>query len=192
MLNLGNAEFIRSAASESDFPSDRLPQIVFAGRSNVGKSSVINKLLNRKNFARTGNAPGKTAHINFFLIDRKAYVVDLPGYGFAKVSKIEKERWGALMEQYFAHGDISLGILIVDMRHKPTADDVIMADWFHGTGVSFLTVANKADKVRQNARAEAINLIRSTLKLSLAEKVLAFSAVTGEGRDELMSEINVR
>ena len=134
-MNLQNAEFIRSAAKPADFPRDRLPQVVFAGRSNVGKSSVINRLLNRKNFARVGAAPGKTTHINYFLIDRKLYLVDLPGYGYAKVSKPEKERWGRLIESYFADPELmTLGVLIVDARHKPTADDCTMAECFRQSG----------------------------------------------------------
>ena len=123
-LNTQNAEFILSAAKLADCPRDSLPQIAFAGRSNVGKSSVINRLLGRKNFARVGSAPGKTTHINYFRIDKQVYFVDLPGYGYAKVSKQERARWGKLIEQWFA--DTSLltrGILLVDLRHKPTADD---------------------------------------------------------------------
>ena len=100
-MNIQNTEFVISAAKKSDFPRDHLPQVVFAGRSNVGKSSVINCLLGRKNFARVGNSPGKTTHINYFLVDRQLYLVDLPGYGYAKVSKAEKDRWGRLMESYF-------------------------------------------------------------------------------------------
>ena len=117
--NLHNVEFLRSAVKESDFPFDSLPQIVFAGKSNVGKSSVINKLLNRKNFARVSAQPGKTIHINYFTIDKQLYFVDLPGYGYARVSKAEQQRWGALMETYFAMGLLTLGIQIVDIRHKP-------------------------------------------------------------------------
>ena len=127
-VNTQNAEFIRSAAKISDCPRDRLPQIAFAGRSNVGKSSVINRILNRKNLARVGSAPGKTTHINYFLIDKKVYLVDLPGYGYAKVSKQERARWGKLIEQWFADTSLmTLGVLIVDLRHKPPADDCVMA-----------------------------------------------------------------
>ena len=114
--NLHNAEFLRSAVKESDFPHDPLPQIVFAGKSNVGKSSVINKLLNRKNFARVSAQPGKTIHINYFTIDKAMYLVDLPGYGYARVSKAEQQRWGALMETYFAMDLLTLGIQIVDIH----------------------------------------------------------------------------
>ena len=126
-MNLHNAEFVISAASLASCPRD-LPQIAFAGRSNVGKSSVINRILQRKNFARVGEAPGKTTHINYFRIDNTLYLVDLPGYGYAKVPKSEKERWAKLIESYFAEPElITLGVLIVDARHKPTANDIIMA-----------------------------------------------------------------
>lgn len=190
MLNLHNAEFVRSAVRRSDFPNDPLPQIVFAGKSNVGKSSTINKLLNRKNFARVGNEPGKTIHINFFCIDQKAYFVDLPGYGYAKVSKKERDRWGALMEEYFAAEDaITLGFQIVDARHKPTADDVVMADWFLQSGVPFAVIANKHDKLKKSAVEDSMNTIRTTLHLPEDVPVIPFSAVKGTGRDEVLQMI---
>ena len=190
MLNLHNAEFVRSAVRRSDFPNDPLPQIVFAGKSNVGKSSTINKLLNRKNFARVGNEPGKTIHINFFCIDQKAYFVDLPGYGYAKVSKKERDRWGALMEEYFAEEDaITLGFQIVDARHKPTADDVVMADWFLQSGVPFAVIANKHDKLKKSAVEDSMNTISTTLHLPEDVPVIPFSAVKGTGRDEVLQMI---
>ena len=190
MLNLHNAEFVRSAVRRSDFPNDPLPQIVFAGKSNVGKSSTINKLLNRKNFARVGNEPGKTIHINFFCIDQKAYFVDLPGYGYAKVSKKERDRWGALMEEYFAEEDaITLGFQIVDARHKPTADDVVMADWFLQSGVPFAVIANKHDKLKKSAVEDSMNTIRTTLHLPEDVPFIPFSAVKGTGRDEVLQMI---
>ena len=123
-INFNKAEFILSAVKRSAFIRDGRPQVAFAGRSNVGKSSVINRLLNRKNFARVGATPGKTTQVNYFLIDGKVYFTDLPGYGYARVSKEERDRWGRLMENYFQEeGLISLGVLIVDARHKPTVDD---------------------------------------------------------------------
>ena len=125
-LNVNKAEFIKSAASTQQFIRSSIPAIAFAGKSNVGKSSVINRMLNRKNFARVGAQPGKTIHVNYFFIDGKLYFVDLPGYGYAKVSQSEKERWGKLMESFFAEPDLmDLGVMIVDARHKPTADDVV-------------------------------------------------------------------
>lgn len=189
-MNLQKAEFLISVADLSKVPKDGLPQIVFSGKSNVGKSSVINRILLRKNFARVGESPGKTTHINFFRIDGKAYFVDLPGYGYAKVPKTEKERWGKLMEQYFAHPDwISLGILIVDARHKPTENDVTMANYFLQSGRPFLVVANKLDKLKKSELEPNMALIRQTLGLPEQTRLIPFSAEKGTGRDELLREI---
>ena len=186
-VNLQKTEFIRSATSKKDFPEDRLPQLAFAGRSNVGKSSVINRILNRKNFARVGAAPGKTTHINYFLIDKKLYLVDLPGYGYAKVSKAERDRWGRLMETYFASGLISVGVLIVDARHKPTADDCTMANWVVETGMPFIVVANKLDKLKKSEMEGNFARIRETLGLSDETPLVPFSAEKGTGREELIA-----
>ena len=189
-MNLHNAEFVLSAASLSSCPKDHLPQIAFAGRSNVGKSSVINRLLQRKNFARVGEAPGKTTHINYFLIDKAMYLVDLPGYGYAKVPKVEKDRWAKLIEAYFADPDlITLGILIVDARHKPTANDVIMANWFQESGRPYLVVANKMDKLKKSEIEPNLQLIRETLSLEEDVPLVRFSAEKGEGRDVLLAHI---
>lgn len=189
MLNLHRAEFIRSAVKTKDFPGDGRPQIVFAGKSNVGKSSVINRLLNRRNFARVGGQPGKTVHINFFDIDHQVYFVDLPGYGYARVSKAERDRWGALLDTYFASGQITLGVQIVDIRHKPTADDQTMANWFFGTGMPFVVIANKLDKIKKSQREGCISLIRETLQLPEEVRVIPFSAEKGDGRDEMLALI---
>lgn len=189
-LNINKAEFIKSAAAPSGFIRDALPNIVFSGKSNVGKSSVINRLLNRKNFARVGQSPGKTIHVNYFLIDKKVYFVDLPGYGYAKVSKAERERWGKLMEQFFAiDGLIDLGVMIVDSRHKPTADDVTMAEWFKSTGCPLVAVANKADKLKKSEIEPNLELIRLTLGLDDSTPLILFSAEKGSGREALMSQI---
>ena len=189
-LNLQKAEFVRSAAGAKDFPRDRLPQIAFAGRSNVGKSSVINRLLNRKNFARVGAAPGKTTHINYFLIDGKFYLVDLPGYGYAKVSQAEKARWGRLMEQWFADNTLmTLGLLIVDARHKPTVNDCTMAEWFKNSGRPFVVVANKLDKLKKSEIEPNLARIRETLELDGTVKVIPFSAEKGTGKQELLDLI---
>jgi GTP-binding protein len=189
-LNVQKAEFIRSAASREDFPRDTLPQMVFAGRSNVGKSSVINRLLNRKNLARVGSAPGKTTHINYFLIDEKIYLVDLPGYGYAKVSKTERARWGRLIETWFADTSLmTLGVMLVDIRHKPTADDCIMAEWFKASGKPFVIVANKQDKIKKSELIPNTQRIRETLGLSEESLVIPFSAEKGVGRQELLEQI---
>ena len=188
-MNLHNVEFILSAARPADFRRDGLPQIVFAGKSNVGKSSVINRLLQRKNFARVGESPGKTVHINYFLLDRRAYLVDLPGYGYAKVPLAEKQRWAKLMEQYFASGLITLGILIVDARHKPTDNDVTMANWFLDSGCRFCVLANKLDKLKKSELEPNMARIRETLALPEDVRQIPFSAEKGDGRETLVSEI---
>lgn len=189
-VNWNMAQFVRSAAKPSDFPRDGLPQVVFAGRSNVGKSSVINRLLNRKNFARVGSAPGKTTHINYFSIDQKLYLVDLPGYGYAKVSKQERDRWGRLIEAWFADTQrMALGLLIVDARHKPTADDCTMAQVFLDSDRPFLVVANKLDKLKKSELQGNAQLIRDTLSLPEAVPLILFSAEKGEGKAELLGQI---
>ncbi len=189
-VNWNLAQFVRSAAKPADFPRDGLPQVVFAGRSNVGKSSVINRLLNRKNFARVGSAPGKTTHINYFCVDQKLYLVDLPGYGYAKVSKQERDRWGRLIESWFAGAErMALGILVVDARHKPTADDCTMAQFFLNSGKPFLVAANKLDKLKKSEIAGNGQLIRETLALPDGIPLILFSAEKGEGKEALLGEI---
>lgn len=185
-MNLHNVEFLISAASPKDFPKTRLPEIAFAGKSNVGKSSVINRILNRKNFARVGEKPGKTIHVNYFTVDSKCYFVDLPGYGYAKVSQAEKERWGKLMESYFAAQRIDLGILIVDARHAPTNNDITMARWFIDSGCPFVVVANKLDKLKKSELLPNMQTIREDLELPEGCTVLPFSAEKGTGRDDLI------
>ena len=191
VINFNQAEFRLSAVKPQSFVRDGRPQVTFAGRSNVGKSSVINRLLNRKNFARVGATPGKTSQINYFLIDRKIYFTDLPGYGYAKVSQAEKDRWGKLMEAYFAEeGLITLGVLIVDARHKPTADDVTMREWFRGADCPLIVVANKLDKLKKSEVAPNLAVIRQTLDLGEADLLIPFSAEKGTGKTELLSAIS--
>ncbi len=186
-INFQKTDFVLSAAGPEAFLRDGRPQIAFAGRSNVGKSSVINRLVNRKNFARVGASPGKTAQINYFRVDGAAYLVDLPGYGYAKVSKAERDRWGRLMEAYFASGLITLGVMIVDARHKPTADDVTMANWFYDTGCPLIVAANKLDKLKKREIEPNMALIRKTLSLREGDVLVPFSAETGDGREELLA-----
>lgn len=185
-MNFNNVDFLISAAAPKDFPQNRLPEIAFAGKSNVGKSSVINRILNRKNFARVGDKPGKTIHVNYFTVDKKAYFVDLPGYGYAKVSQAEKDRWGKLMEDYFAAGRIDLGILIVDSRHAPTNNDITMASWFIQSGCPFVVVANKLDKLKKSEIQPNLEVIRADLELPGDCAVIPFSAEKGTGKDELI------
>ena len=185
-MNFNNVEFLISAANPKDFPKDRLPEIAFAGKSNVGKSSVINRILQRKNFARVGEKPGKTIHVNYFTIDKKCYFVDLPGYGYAKVSQAEKDRWGKLMENYFAANRIDLGVMIVDSRHAPTNNDITMAKWFLDSGCPFVVVANKLDKVKKSQILGNLEVIRQDLELPDTCPVIPFSAEKGTGRDDLI------
>ena len=189
-LNVNKAEFIKSAADPRQFIHTAMPKVAFAGKSNVGKSSVINRLLNRKNLARVGAQPGKTIHVNYFKIDDKLYLVDLPGYGYAKVSQAERDRWGKLMEQFFAEpGLFDLGVMIVDARHKPTADDVTMSEYFKNTGCRLVVVANKLDKLKKSEIEPNMALIRETLKLPETVLLIPFSAEKGQGREVLLQQI---
>ena len=190
-INFNKAEFVLSAVKREKFIRDGRPQITFAGRSNVGKSSVINRLLNRKNFARVGATPGKTNQINYFHIDGSVYITDLPGYGYAQVSKEERDRWGRLMESYFAEeGLISLGVLIVDARHKPTADDVTMCTWFRESGCPMIVLANKLDKLKKSEVEPNLQRIREVLALDDGVLLIPFSAEKGTGKTELMAAIS--
>ena len=188
-MNFTKAEFVRAAADPRDFLRDGLPQMAFAGRSNVGKSSVINRLAGRKNLAYVGATPGKTTQINYFKVDGRAWLVDLPGYGYAKVSRAEKERWGRLMERYFQDesGILTVGVLIVDARHKPTADDVTMHNWFRESGCPEIVVANKLDKLKPREVEPNLALIRQTLELADDEPLVPFSAQKGTGREQLIA-----
>ena len=185
-MNFQKVDFLISAASPKAFPKTRQPEIAFAGKSNVGKSSVIDRILQRKNFARVGDKPGKTIHDNYFTIDSRCYFVDLPGYGFAKVSQKEKDRWGKLMEDYFAANRIDLGVLIVDYRHPPTNNDITMARWFLDSGCPFVVVANKMDKLKKSELIPNLETIRNDLELPENCPVIPFSAEKGNGRDDLI------
>jgi len=188
-INFNRTQFILSAVKRETFVRDGKPQLAFAGRSNVGKSSVINCIVGRKNFARVGASPGKTSQINYFSIDEKGYLVDLPGYGYAKVSKAERDRWGRLMEEYFASGLISCGVMIVDARHKPTADDMTMALWFKDTGCPVIIVANKLDKLKKSEIEPNLQRIRETLELDDEDILIPFSAEKGTGKQDLLHHL---
>ena len=188
-MNTQKVSFVRSAASKKDFLRDGRKSVVFAGRSNVGKSSVINCLLQRKNFARVGATPGKTGQVNYFLVDG-AYFVDLPGYGYARVSGDERRRWGELMEDFFAEPErITLGVLIVDLRHDPTADDVTMAEYFKSSGRPYAVVANKLDKLKKSEIEPNLQRVRQVLDLEDGVAVIPMSSIKGTGRGELLSLI---
>lgn len=188
-MNLHNVNFLISAAGAKDFPQRKYPEIAFAGKSNVGKSSVINRILMRKNLARVGDKPGKTIHVNYFTVDGCCYFVDLPGYGYAKVSQSEKDRWAKLMESYFAANRIDLGVLIVDSRHAPTNNDITMAGWFINSGCPFVVVANKLDKLKKSEIEPNLQTIREDLSLPEGCPVIPFSAEKGTGRDDLLAHI---
>ena len=185
-MNFNNVEFLISAARTTDFPAKRLPEIAFAGKSIVGTSSVISRALNSKNFARVGDKPGKTITVNYFVVDDTCYFVDLPGYGYAKVSQSEKERWGRLMEDYFAAGRIDLGVLIVDARHAPTNNDITMARWFLDCNCPFVVVANKLDKLKKSEIIPNLQTIRDDLELPVECPVIPFSAEKGTGKEDLI------
>ena len=189
MINFQNSEFVASAVSSEGFPKDGRPQIVFAGRSNVGKSSLINRLLNRKNLARVSSSPGKTANINLYNIDSKLWFIDLPGYGYAKVGRDEKERWGVLMETYFDVSDICGALLVVDIRHKPTDDDLMMASFFAQKQIPFVVVENKCDKLNKTELSNAVKLMDEIEEFQYAVKRIPFSAEKGIARDEVINEI---
>lgn len=184
-MNIQNASIKVSAVSPKQYPNDNLPEIAFAGRSNVGKSSFINKMLNRKKLARTSATPGKTAQINFYNIDDAMYFVDLPGYGYAAVSKQEKEKWGRMMEEYLnTRENLRHTFLLVDSRHKPTADDVQMAEWIRYNFGALVVISTKLDKLKKSQIEGNLDTIRKTLKLTDEDILIPFSAEKGNGRDE--------
>ena len=184
------AEFVRSAGSKSGFIRDDRPCIVFSGKSNVGKSSVINCLLNRKNLARVGSAPGKTTNVNYYLVAGRVWFVDLPGYGYAKVPQAERERWGRLMEEFFSEPDrIAMGVQIVDGRHQPTELDCMMNELFESCGCPRVVVANKQDKLKRSEMEPNLVRIRETLCLPEDIPLMYFSAEKKTGRDELRALI---
>lgn len=180
------AEYIISAVGPAQYPTDGLPEIALAGRSNVGKSSFINAMLGRRKLVRTSGKPGKTQKLNYFKINDAFYLVDVPGYGYAKVSKQEKARWGRMMEAYFSGRDTLCAVVhLVDMRHSPTVDDVLMHEYLTYHRRQSVTVMTKADKVPKGMRSKQQQLIARTLHLRGDDPLLYFSAVTGEGGDDI-------
>ena len=183
MVNFQKIELVKTAYKENDYPRP-MPEFVFVGKSNVGKSSMLNRLLNRKNFARVSSEPGKTRSINFFGVDNKFYLTDLPGYGFAKVSWEDREKWRKIIEGYFTAGrNIRLVIMIVDIRHAPTKDDKMMVDYLFDTDYDFMIVASKADKVSKQKAKENCEMIAR--ELDIDAEILPFSSQTGEGADRI-------
>ena len=191
-MNLHKVEFIRSVAKSSDFIQDGLPQIAFAGKSNVGKSSVINRLLQRKNFARVGEAPGKTVHVNYFLVDGRVYLVDLPGYGYAKTGRDERRRWDELINGYFeAQRPVALLVQLLDSRHAPSADDGQMMEYLRYHSIPFLAALTKADKLKTAQKRQAMQDFRQFCLPYGAEGVILTSAQDGFGMEELRSRISL-
>lgn len=185
MINFNNAFFLKSIGDLKQLGNTNLPEVVFSGKSNVGKSSLINKLLNRKSLARTSTKPGKTVNLNLYSVD-KIIFVDLPGYGYAKVSLAEKKRWSRLVEGYFSESkNISLVIQIIDMRHPPSSLDIQMMDYLYENRLPFVILASKSDKLRKNARIERERLMNDELEEYKDIEKISFSALSGEGTDKL-------
>jgi len=190
-INFLNAEMLRTVVREQDYPNTDVPEIAFVGRSNVGKSSLLNCLVQRKNLARTSGTPGKTATVNFYGIDGKLNFVDLPGYGYAKVSKVEKEKWGKMIEEYLAKRECLLRIFqLVDIRHKPSVDDRAMMDWVRHCGYSPLVIATKLDKIKKSQIEGQLKLIRETLNLGENDILIPFSSEKRIGKEEVHALIN--
>lgn len=189
-MKIRSSEITMSAVHRHQYPTDGIPEIALAGRSNVGKSSLTNALLNRRNFARTSSTPGKTRTINFYLINKEFFFVDLPGYGYAKVAKSEKDKWGQVMGRYLQDRDELCAIfLLVDIRHEPTADDKMMYDWIKYYGYDCVVVATKADKISRGQYLKHLSVIRKKLKLEKDEKIIPVSSSKKTGIEELWSEI---
>lgn len=183
-----SSEFITSAVKKEQYPEDDRHEIAFVGRSNVGKSSIINAMTNRRHLAKVSSTPGKTRLINFFLINGEFYLVDLPGYGYAKVSKKEKASWGDIIERYLNNRpQLRRVILLVDSRHKPTADDVMMYEWIKHYGYEIIVVATKSDKISKNEMRKSEKIIRDTLNLDKGNKLFFFSSLKKENKEELIN-----
>lgn len=189
-MRIKQSEFIISAVKRHQYPVDNRVEVAFVGRSNVGKSSLINSLTNRKKLAKVSQTPGKTRLVNFFLINNDFYLVDLPGYGYAKVSKVEKESWGKTVETYLTGREpLKRVVLLVDSRHKPTADDIMMHEWIKHFGYDVTIVATKSDKLTRNNLKKSEKVIRETLKLTSDDKLYFFSSLNKEGKDELIDNL---
>jgi len=189
-MKVNEAQFIISAVGPSQYPVDALPEIALAGRSNVGKSSLINRLISRKNLARTSSQPGKTQTLNYYLINTDLYFVDLPGYGYAKVSKTKREVWGKFIEDYLLkREEIKLLLLLVDLRHPPSKDDIGMYKWLKHVDVPICVVATKADKIPKGKWQKHLKVVRDALIFDPSDRLIIFSSETGMGKDELWQVI---
>ena len=189
-MKIRSSEIVVSAIRKEQYPAEGLPEIALVGRSNVGKSSATNALLNRRNFARTSQTPGKTRTINFYKINNEFYLVDLPGYGYAKVSKSEKDKWGVIMERYLQdRQELCAIFLLVDIRHEPTNDDVMMYEWIKHFGYNCVVIATKADKISRGQYQKHISIIRKKLQLEKDEKVIPLSSSKKTGVEDVWNEI---
>lgn len=183
-MKINKAEILTSGVKLEQYPKDRLPEIALAGRSNVGKSSFINRMVQRKNLVRTSGKPGKTQTLNFYIINDAFYFVDVPGYGYAQVSKSERDKWGRMMEEYFqARDTLKVVVLITDIRHKPTKDDIQMYDYLKYFELPVVVVATKLDKVAKNKRASYLKRTKEGLDLHPDDHVVSFSSESGVGKD---------
>ena len=190
MLNIKKAEFVSSFVDIKSLPQDKLPEIALVGRSNVGKSSLINRLVNRKNLAKSSSTPGKTRMLNYYMINDTWYMVDLPGYGFARVSKAEREKWGKMIEKYLSSREQLRGVIqLLDIRHAPSANNILMKEWLEHYELPILLVATKTDKVSRNEKQKNLDVIRKSLLLSPEQKPILFSAQSGEGADEVKAAL---
>ena len=189
-INTHNADILLSAANKSHYPQDEIPEVALAGRSNVGKSSFINTLLNRKNLARTSGKPGKTQLLNFFNIDDKLRLVDVPGYGYARVSKKEREKWGRMIEEYLtSRENLKAVVSLVDFRHEPSADDVQMYEFLKYYDIPVILVATKADKIPRGKWNKHESMIKKKLDFDTSDSFIIFSSVTKEGLEKSWDEI---
>ena len=192
-MDYSKAQFERAYGTFEQRPASTMPEIVFSGRSNVGKSSLINKVFNRKNLARVSSVPGKTITINFYSCGNDAKIVDLPGYGYAKVAKSEKTRWANMMEQYFNSGrDIKLVVQLVDMRHPATADDIMMMEFLEHAGIDYIVVMTKSDKLNKGEYKSRVENSKQELSFVDPENIIPFSSQTGENVDKIKAIIESR
>lgn len=189
-MEIKQADFIISAVKKEQFPTDRLPEVAFVGRSNVGKSSIINALTNRRKLVKVSSTPGKTRLINYFLINKNSYFVDLPGYGYAKISKEEKKSWGKMIEIYLnGRTPLKKVILLLDCRRKPNEDDLLMYDWIKHYGYNCMIISTKSDKLNKTELKKSEKVIRDTLKLKADEKIYFYSSLKKVGKEELLDHI---
>ena len=191
-MKIQSARFITSSSSLSTCPPALLPEVAFVGRSNVGKSSLLNSLLGRTGLAKTSNTPGKTRLINFFLVDDSYYFVDLPGYGYAKVPEVLRKRWASMIEGYLSHREtLRVVIVLLDARHLPSLADQQMKDWLDHYHRPAIFVATKIDKISRNQKTRAVEMIRQELKLKEEDPIIPFSAKTNEGCHEILRALEV-